>query len=292
MPSVHSCVCDSSEKYVSVCDKHYRREGVIPTAASGRGERRSSSPRRPCSDRHLLNAATSSVHTAPQPSPPRLPSLSTPSPSTTVVYTPHRCEICRAEVCSHNRCPSLQPFSFFLLSRVEMRVGDGRGGGIQGSRWFDDGDSLFPAAASSTTSRSGGLSTTSSGPPWLPPPPPWIWWKPSPFTSPLRRLLIPSSRFSGGDGVLIRWLDLLHAAEAPPHPSHRVHRGLCIPLPSANILGPHDESERGSATMRLLRVPQAQAHYAVLWPPTARMRVKAAKPCGGRWLCACLLREA
>lgn len=169
MPSVHSCVCDSSEKYVSVCDKHYRREGVIPTAASGRGERRSSSPRRPCSDRHLLNAATSSVHTAPQPSPPRLPSLSTPSPSTTVVYTPHRCEICRAEVCSHNRCPSLQPFSFFLLSRVEMRVGDGRGGGIQGSRWFDDGDSLFPAAASSTTSRSGGLSTTSSGPPWVPP---------------------------------------------------------------------------------------------------------------------------
>uniref|UniRef100_A0A0D9Y960 Uncharacterized protein n=1 Tax=Oryza glumipatula TaxID=40148 RepID=A0A0D9Y960_9ORYZ len=85
-------------------------------------------------------------------------------------------------------------------------------------------------------------------------PPPWIWWKPSPFTSPLRRLLIPSTRFSGGDGVLIRWLDLLHAAEAPPHPSHRVHRGLGIPLPSANILGPRDESERGSATMRLLRV--------------------------------------
>lgn len=155
---------------------------------------------------------------------------------------------------------NLFPFFYYL----EMQVGDGRCGGIQGSRWFDDGDSLFPAAASSTTSRSGGLSTTSSGPPWLPPPPPWIWWKPSPFTSPLRRLLIPSTRFSGGDGVLIRWLDLLHAAEAPPHPSHRVHRGLCIPLPSANILGPHDESERGSATMRLLRVPQAQAHYAVL----------------------------
>ncbi|EEC70708.1 hypothetical protein OsI_02081 [Oryza sativa Indica Group] len=86
-------------------------------------------------------------------------------------------------------------------------------------------------------------------------PPPWIWWKPSPFTSLLRRLLIPSTRFSAGDGVLIRWLDLLHAAEAPPHPSHRVHRGLGIPLPSANILGPRDESERGSATMRLLHVP-------------------------------------